>query len=253
MQIKRVVRFLDSLIGSPLVRLFSKISRLRTIKIVNRYKKSSEINFQVVFSAPQNDELTKLLVHYGSDKASLFDAKIENSGHKYSYFYRSLFSAYRDKYFNFLEFGIDKGASLRAWSDYFPKADIFGVDYKREFLFNTGRISTFEVDMYSPLSLKNFVSLMNERKFEIVIDDGPHDFLSTKTAWESCLPTFADQFIYVCEDIPMRELESYSKFFEQEASRLGLNFYFVFFNQKNWPKELHGSNDYNTLGVLTRF
>jgi hypothetical protein len=51
----------------------------------------------------------------------------------------------------------------------------------------------------------------------------------------------------------MREFESYAEFFEDEATRLGLKFYFVFFNQKGWPKELHGCNDYNTLGVLSRY
>jgi len=156
----------------------------------------------------QDDELTSLLARYGSDKGLLAADRKDKSGHFYSYIYRSLFAAFKEKEFDLLEFGIDKGASLRAWSEYFPNARIVGVDYMRDFLFNTSRISTFEVDMYSPISLSNFIRNVTDREFSIIIDDGPHDFLSSKTSWEVCLPTFAKDFIYVCEDIPMRELKS---------------------------------------------
>ena len=253
MKIKKVAKLIDSLFGSPLIRVLKYASRQKTIKAVNRYKKSGELNYEVVFPYPQNDELTKVLARHGSDKALLSHQVTFKAGHFYSYFYRSLFSSHKEKTFNLLEFGIDQGASLRAWSEYFPNASIFGVDYRRDFLFETEKITTFEVDMYSPPSLFNFVEQVSRYEFDIIIDDGPHDFLSTKNTWEICFPTFAEDFIYVCEDIPMREFESYAKFFEDEARRLGLKFYFVFFNQKGWPEELHGSNDYNTLGVLSRY
>jgi hypothetical protein len=253
MRIKKVVRLIDFQIGSPLIRMLKHSSRWKTIRKIDRYKKSNELSFEVAFPFAQDDDLTKLLVRFGSDKALSAENHLTGGGHFYSYFYRSLFSSHKEKTFNLLEFGIDQGASLRAWSEYFPKASIFGVDYRRDFLFETEKIKTFEVDMYSPPSLRNFVEKVSQFDFDIIIDDGPHDFLSTKNTWQICFPTFAEDFIYVCEDIPMREFESYAKFFENEARRLGLKFYFVFFNQKGWPEELHGSNDYNTLAVLSRY
>jgi hypothetical protein len=252
MRLKNSIRIIDEFLGDPISRSIKAHRRFRTIYRTGRFKKSGEVRVEIVFPVAHDDDLTSLLARHGSDKGLLAAEREYKKGHFYSYIYRTLFSAYKEKDFDFLEFGIDKGASLRAWSEYFPNARIVGVDYIRDFLFNTNRISTFEVDMYSPTSLSHFTRNVEDREFTIIIDDGPHDFLSSKTSWEACLPLFAKEFIYVCEDIPMRELNSYADFFKGEAELHGLNFYFVFFNQDNWPKELQGDNDYNTLVVVTR-
>jgi hypothetical protein len=41
------------------------------------------------------------------------------------------------------------GASLRAWRDYFPNAEIYGADIDREILFEEERISAFYVNQLS--------------------------------------------------------------------------------------------------------
>lgn len=48
--------------------------------------------------------------------------------------YENYFKELRLKKINILEIGIDKGDSLRIWRDYFPNANICGVDIKKKIL-----------------------------------------------------------------------------------------------------------------------
>ena len=48
--------------------------------------------------------------------------------HKYEKVYEPDFVKLKNKEINILEIGVDTGASLGAWYDYFPKANIYGLD-----------------------------------------------------------------------------------------------------------------------------
>ena len=45
-----------------------------------------------------------------------------------------------------MEKEFNPGASLRAWRDYFVKADIYGADIDKKILFNENKIKNFYVD-----------------------------------------------------------------------------------------------------------
>ena len=65
------------------------------------------------------------------------------------------------------------GASLRAFRDFLPEAQIYGADIDRRILFEETRIKTFFVDQ---TDLTSFSSLENNitSNLDIIIDDGLH-------------------------------------------------------------------------------
>src|SRR5215469_6200011 len=73
--------------------------------------------------------LCELGAKHGTDKSPIFDGKQHKrawmTGHNYTPFYSKLFST---SIHHLLEIGIDQGNSLKMWEEFFPDADIYGVD-----------------------------------------------------------------------------------------------------------------------------
>lgn len=65
------------------------------------------------------------------------------------------------------------GASLRAFRDYLPNAQIYGADIDRGILFKEERISTFFVDQ-TDLDSFSALSASVPEEFDLIIDDGLH-------------------------------------------------------------------------------
>lgn len=157
-----------------------------------RAKRSLELFEQSRASLFQRNaahELRRLLDLYGSDKGSLSigDHPYPWSAHTYAEIYASLFDHCRAGVADVLECGIGTnfedsvsnmtstgrpGASLRAWRDYFPKAEIVGLDIDERVMFQENRISTFCVDQGSEASLNALWDRLDPREFDFVVDDG---------------------------------------------------------------------------------
>jgi hypothetical protein len=90
-----------------------------------------------------------------------------------SNFYNKKFESFRDKQIKILEIGILQGHSLKLWEQYFPQAEIFGVDIQNiiEHSFSD-RVKIIFDNAYS----LDFINKVQEAfgKFDIIIDDGPH-------------------------------------------------------------------------------
>jgi hypothetical protein len=65
------------------------------------------------------------------------------------------------------------GASLRAFRDYLPRAQVFGADIDRRILFAEERIRTFFVDQTQPQSVSALAAEV-PAELDLVIDDGLH-------------------------------------------------------------------------------
>ncbi len=65
------------------------------------------------------------------------------------------------------------GASLRAFRDYLPRAEIYGADFDRRVLFQEDRIKTYFLDQ---TSLETFEQISDKLgvDFDLMIDDGLH-------------------------------------------------------------------------------
>jgi len=122
--------------------------------------------------------LKELYDHYGSDKARY---------HDYHLLYGPLLSK-PSSVTALLEIGLgtnnprlvsnmgkkgSPGASLRAFRDFLPKAQVYGADIDRKILFQEDRVATFFVDQTDPASLKALGGMVGD-DFDLIIDDGLH-------------------------------------------------------------------------------
>lgn len=126
-------------------------------------------------------KLKELFDSYGSDKAVS-----DNGGHNYHLLYGPILAP-RDAS-AVLEIGLGTnnvgivsnmgrrgrpGASLRAFRDFLPGAQVYGADIDRDILFNEDRIATFFVDQ-TDISSFSVLGAFIPREFDLIIDDGLH-------------------------------------------------------------------------------
>jgi Methyltransferase domain len=98
-----------------------------------------------------------------------------------------------------LEIGIYRGGSLYGWRDYFPNADIHGIDINPDYLITDTRIQSHLVDCRDALNLSRFARTYGP--FDFIVDDGPHDpsaqIITLLYLWEHLTPGG----VYAIEDI----------------------------------------------------
>lgn len=133
-------------------------------------------------------KISDLLLKYITDKNhgtikniynNLDDREIiENApspiGHTYGDSYQEIFNNFnRSDNLNFLEIGIQRGGSLLAWRDYFPNANIYGVDIIDSILdeYKRDDIQYIFKDIKDKSLLEE---LFHNTMFDIIIDDGSH-------------------------------------------------------------------------------
>ena len=75
--------------------------------------------------------LAELFRKHGSDK----EADSGTAGHCYAAVYERLLAGKRLSVTQVLEIGVFGGGSLRAWRDWFPNAEVHGIDINRDKLF----------------------------------------------------------------------------------------------------------------------
>jgi len=138
--------------------------------------------------APLRESLHSIGTRFGTDKS--YNGTILS-------FYDQQLSKYRDQEINVLEIGVFFGASLRMWREYFPKAQVYGLDHftghqgngqvfpgAREFWdkvhaktpIELDRIHLIECDQSDRKSLTHVKDqLMNSGiKFQFILDDASH-------------------------------------------------------------------------------
>lgn len=92
------------------------------------------------------------------------------------------------------------GASLFAWRDYFPEAEVYGVDNDARFIFNDQpRIHTALCDAYDAVQLGP-VLLKWGKKFDFICDDAVHDPSNQMRLVCSLWPMLAPGGVYAIEE-----------------------------------------------------
>lgn len=139
-------------------------------------------------------ELCKLAIKYGSDKAPKFKK------HTYTIFYNQFFKNKRKSVKKILEIGIGGGGSLRMWQDFFPKAEVYGIDYRPELLINEGRIKSF---LFDQRRKEHLIKLIQEigSDIDIVIDDGSHRSRDQAFTLITLMRLLKEDVIYIIEDV----------------------------------------------------
>lgn len=135
---------------------------------------------------------------YGGDKG---DNPI--CGNHYANYYEPFFKPIQEKVTNICEIGVQKGASVKTFQDYFPNAQIIGLDIGDKSQFNTSRITTQILNQSKPDQLENFVTQCEKSniKFDIILDDGSHDIEHQQLTFGKFFKLLKPKGIYVLEDL----------------------------------------------------
>ena len=142
--------------------------------------------------------LDELAIKHGTDKSS--------KCHNYTAVYEQMFGGMRDEPLKILEIGIGAGASLQMWLEYFPNAEIHGLDITLENL-KSPLISNERVHLcLANQTDKDFLDRIGI-DFDIVIDDGSHRVEDQVFTFKHLWPN--TRLLYVVEDIYTSYLARY--------------------------------------------
>tara|TARA_Y100000992_G_C21214397_1_gene467092 strand:- start:325 stop:1032 length:708 start_codon:yes stop_codon:yes gene_type:complete len=192
---------------------------------INFLLKKKKSNISYISSLNSNNELTDLMNLYGSDKGG------KNNDHNYTNYYSEIFFYRRNQIKNFLEVGLGtnnqnlvsnmglKGvplASLRAWRDYFINANIYGADVDKNILKNEDRIRTYYVDQTDPTTINELFLNIGDVKFDIILDDGLHDYEANICFFENSINYLNGDGIYIIEDIYYKDQNKFLNYFKKK-------------------------------------
>jgi hypothetical protein len=132
----------------------------------------------------------------------------KNTTHSYLPLYQQLLISKKGSAKNVLEIGIWKGGSIKLWHEFFTNATIYGLDimdYNEvwDVLKNNEKIVLHtSIDAYEDDFINKYFT---NKKFDFIIDDGPHTLESMKKFIKSYSPLMEEDGIFIIEDIPCWE------------------------------------------------
>jgi hypothetical protein len=128
--------------------------------------------------------------------------------------YEKYFEPFRYLKINILEIGVENGDSLRIWREYFPNANICGIDIaKKDFIIKNTDV--LMGDQSDPKFLKLLID--KYKNFDIVIDDGSHQSKHIIESFKYLFPHLNFNGLYVIEDLQTSYFPRYG------GSRINLN------------------------------
>ena len=214
--------------------------KLRNLKYKIKFLgKKKNMSFSYLSNSKNNKQLTDLMNLFGSDKGG------RNNHHNFASYYSEIFFHKRNDIKNFLEIGLGTNdtsvlsnmgsngiplASLRAWRDYFKNANIYGADIDKNILKNEDRIETFYVDQTDPITIKEMFKNIGEKKFDIILEDGLHEYNANICFFENAIEYLEPNGTYIIEDVYYKDQDKFIKYFENKK----YNFSIVdIFHEKN--------------------
>lgn len=118
-------------------------------------------------------------------------------GHTYSVVYDRLFYQFKNKEVNFLEIGLNFGGNIAICLEYFKKVNHYGIDIVDNIVTDKSKF-TF---MLGSFDNENIVQQVNERFYDIILEDGSHKLDDQLKSIELYLPLLKDDGIMIIEDI----------------------------------------------------
>ncbi len=142
-----------------------------------------------VLASPAHRKLSWLAAVYGSDKGA--------TAHRYADLYERHLDHLRRRAVRVLEIGVFRGASLQMWRDYFPKAEIYGVDIV-DVVVDGPRIHTVRGDQSDPDLLAR---VSDFGPFDLIVDDGSHRGRDQIATFAGLFAAVRPGGFYVIEDM----------------------------------------------------
>lgn len=128
--------------------------------------------------------------------------KTDKAGHRYDIPYGVFFNHRTETVKKVLEIGVKKGASLRLWEEYFPKAQIFGIDINSAS--RSAESARSKVFIGSQTNRDFLASVIQQTgpDIDLIVDDGAHlsdaQVISMDCLWKALSPNFG---VYAVEDL----------------------------------------------------
>jgi len=104
-----------------------------------------------------------------------------------------------------VELGVYKGASLRTWREFFPHAEVWGVDIDPEVKQGDPKVITG-----SQADPNTISQVAPDKEFDFVVDDGSHLVGHIIQSFELIWPRVRSGGLYVVEDLLMTYIEDMS-------------------------------------------
>lgn len=170
--------------------------------------------------------LCDIAFKYGTDKCPQLK-------HHYTPYYYELFKDRRETVKKVVEVGIGwypgikyfstvydprlnrtycRGASLLMWRDFFPNAQIHGVDVSPETMFEAERITTHVCDTRNAPEIEALLTEIGP-DVDLFIDDGSHLYNHQAFLAKTAMPLLNGEVVYIIEDVR-------NKFTDRVAARL---------------------------------
>lgn len=143
------------------------------------------------------DELSALATRYASDKVM----------HGFTPFYHAHLRGRRGKFRKVLEIGVFQGASLLMWRDYFPRAQVHGLDLRDPGLLSSERVHVHLGDQSERAVLDRLVGNIGSG-FDLVVDDGGHTMAQQQVSLGQLFPHVRPGGFYVVEDLHTSYMEA---------------------------------------------
>jgi O-methyltransferase len=132
--------------------------------------------------------------------ATKFETDKNSSYHNYTKLYQKYFEPIRFNNLKVLEIGVLLGSSMRTWLEYFPNAQLIGLDIDPGcWKSDNNRCQIVIGDQENREFLTNFARTYGP--FDIIIDDGGHSMLGQQLSAEVLFPALNSGGIYVIEDL----------------------------------------------------
>ncbi len=130
----------------------------------------------------------------------------KNTTHSYLSLYQTILGDKKSTAENVLEVGIDKGGSIKLWSDFFVNATVYGLDIMAESNVWSEIVNKEKIILYTSTDAYNHdfftTNFVNKNiKFDMMLDDGPHSIESMIQFIKLYSQILKDDGILIIEDV----------------------------------------------------
>jgi hypothetical protein len=206
------------------------------------------------FSQKESTILCEIMGRNKSDKGHL---DINKSWHNYTTYYHSIFEKNRFNKLRLFELGLGTNktnipcnmgkdgrpcASLYGWSEYFLNSEIFGADIDKDILINNEKFKTFYCDQTNSETIKQLWKNKDLlENFDIIIDDGFHNFNANVCFFENSIHKLNINGYYIIEDICIPNLNFFIekiKLWKNNFKNFEFNLISLESQTNNWDNNL---------------
>lgn len=167
--------------------------------------------------------LDEICLGIRSDKCSVY--------HNYTKVYDEYFTSRRNEKLELLELGLGnidsenrEGESILMWKEYFPNANIVGIDIEDRSFLQRDRIKIYKGNQIDEQFLNQ---VCNKHSFDIIIDDCSHINEYTVKTFQILFPKLNKGGIYCIEDTVTSYWESWggNKFLKYTDTNTVMNYF----------------------------